>query len=40
MAWEEWDQLKARHAADDSYIGGAVSSVSTLDKGFDDRKGH
>ncbi|MFF3504159.1 hypothetical protein [Streptomyces sp. NPDC003247] len=31
---------KNQHAADDSYIYGAVSSISTLDEGFDDRKGH
>ncbi|MFE5214421.1 MULTISPECIES: hypothetical protein [Streptomyces] len=31
---------KNQHAADDSYIAGAVSSIATLDKGFDDRKGH
>ena len=31
---------KNRHAADDSYIAGAVSSIATLDEGFDDRKGH
>ncbi|MFF8973216.1 hypothetical protein [Streptomyces sp. NPDC014995] len=29
-----------QHAADDSYIAGAVSSIATLDEGFDDRKGH
>lgn len=29
-----------QHAADDSYIAGVVSSISTLDEGFDDRKGH
>ncbi|MGW5368169.1 hypothetical protein ACWER6_07630 [Streptomyces sp. NPDC004009] len=29
-----------QHAADESYIAGAVSSVATLDEGFDDRKGH
>jgi hypothetical protein len=29
-----------QHAADDSYIAGAVSSIATLDNGFDDRKGH
>ncbi|MFI2430661.1 hypothetical protein [Streptomyces sp. NPDC018693] len=28
------------HAADDSYIAGAVSSIALLDEGFDDRKGH
>ncbi|MFF9408765.1 hypothetical protein ACF1B0_25050 [Streptomyces anandii] len=31
---------KNQHAADDSYIAGAVSSIAALDKGFDDRKGH
>ncbi|MBL1107259.1 hypothetical protein JK361_22080 [Streptomyces sp. 5-8] len=31
---------KNQHDADDSYIAGAVSSIATLDKGFDDRKGH
>ncbi|MFF3936375.1 hypothetical protein [Streptomyces phaeofaciens] len=31
---------KNQHAADDSYISGAVSSIATLDEGFDDRKGH
>ncbi|MFF0834376.1 MULTISPECIES: hypothetical protein [unclassified Streptomyces] len=31
---------KNQHAADDSFIAGAVSSVATLDEGFDDRKGH
>ncbi|MFJ4522903.1 hypothetical protein ACIP4Y_18440 [Streptomyces sp. NPDC088810] len=31
---------KNQHDADDSYIAGAVSSISTLDEGFDDRKGH
>jgi hypothetical protein len=31
---------KSQHAADDSHIAGAVSSISTLDAGFDDRKGH
>lgn len=30
---------KNRHTADESYIVGAVSSISTLDEGFDDRKG-
>ncbi len=29
-----------QHDADDSYIAGAVSSIATLDEGFDDRKGH
>ncbi|WP_306185877.1 MULTISPECIES: hypothetical protein [unclassified Streptomyces] len=31
---------KNRHAADETYIAGAVSSIVTLDEGFDDRKGH
>lgn len=31
---------KNRHTTDDSYIAGTVSSIATLDKGFDDRKGH
>ncbi|MFE9651211.1 hypothetical protein ACFYO0_45480 [Streptomyces sp. NPDC006365] len=31
---------KNQHAADESYIAGAVSSIATLDEGFDDRKGH
>ncbi|MHB9861159.1 hypothetical protein [Streptomyces sp. YIM S03343] len=31
---------KNQHAADDSYIAGAVSGIATLDEGFDDRKGH
>ncbi|MYQ45131.1 hypothetical protein GTW40_08675 [Streptomyces sp. SID4985] len=31
---------KTQHAADESYIAGAVSSIATLDEGFDDRKGH
>ncbi|MGW1031929.1 hypothetical protein ACWD4Z_07000 [Streptomyces antibioticus] len=31
---------KNQHAADESYIAGAVSSITLLDKGFDDRKGH
>ncbi|MDX5568805.1 hypothetical protein PYK79_43510 [Streptomyces sp. ID05-04B] len=31
---------KNQHAADDSYIAGAVSSIALLDEGFDDRKGH
>jgi hypothetical protein len=29
---------KNQHAADDSHIAGAVSSITTLDAGFDDRK--
>ncbi|MFE9095592.1 hypothetical protein [Streptomyces sp. NPDC007264] len=29
-----------QHAADDSYISGAVSGIAALDEGFDDRKGH
>ncbi|QNP71059.1 hypothetical protein IAG44_17540 [Streptomyces roseirectus] len=28
------------HGGADSYIGGAVSSISVLDRGFDERKGH
>ncbi|MGW3360661.1 hypothetical protein ACWDFL_35600 [Streptomyces bungoensis] len=28
-----------QHAADESYIAGALSSISELDKGFDERKG-
>ncbi|MGW2720337.1 hypothetical protein [Streptomyces sp. NPDC001492] len=28
------------HAADDSFIAGAISSIATLDEGFDERKGH
>ncbi|MEV5337915.1 hypothetical protein AB0K93_05430 [Streptomyces sp. NPDC052676] len=31
---------KNQHAADDTYIAGAVSSIATLDEGFDERKGH
>ncbi|GGY72233.1 hypothetical protein GCM10010300_14420 [Streptomyces olivaceoviridis] len=31
---------KNQHDADDSYIAGSVSSIATLDEGFDDRKGH
>ncbi|MER6468979.1 hypothetical protein [Streptomyces collinus] len=31
---------KNQHAADDSYIAGTVSSITALDEGFDDRKGH
>ncbi|MEU8992131.1 hypothetical protein AB0C98_38130 [Streptomyces sp. NPDC048558] len=31
---------KNLHAADDSYIAGAISGIATLDEGFDDRKGH
>ncbi|MFF8592649.1 hypothetical protein ACF061_14590 [Streptomyces sp. NPDC015220] len=31
---------KNQHAADETYIAGAVSRIATLDKGFDDRKGH
>ncbi|WP_328768271.1 hypothetical protein [Streptomyces sp. NBC_00286] len=31
---------KNQHAADESYIAGAVSSIALLDEGFDDRKGH
>ncbi|MFI6037595.1 hypothetical protein ACIBBD_26150 [Streptomyces sp. NPDC051315] len=31
---------KNQHAADDSYIAGVVSSIATLDEGFDDRNGH
>lgn len=31
---------KNQHAADDTYIAGAVSSIATLDQGFDDRRGH
>ncbi|MEU9593483.1 hypothetical protein ACGF7W_21255 [Streptomyces sp. NPDC048219] len=31
---------KNRHAADESYIAGVVSSIATLDEGFDDRKGN
>ncbi|MFI1372994.1 hypothetical protein ACH4UY_13380 [Streptomyces longwoodensis] len=31
---------KNQHTADDSYIAGTVSSIATLDEGFDDRKGH
>ncbi|WP_416977142.1 hypothetical protein [Streptomyces sp. T028] len=31
---------KNQHAADDSYIAGAVSGIATLDEGFDDRKEH
>ncbi|MEV5309984.1 hypothetical protein [Streptomyces sp. NPDC052610] len=30
---------KNQHAGDESYIAGAVSSIATLDEGFDDRKG-
>ncbi|MFS4094054.1 hypothetical protein [Streptomyces sp. AF1A] len=29
---------KNQHAADESYIGGTISSISQLDKGFDERK--
>ncbi|MFK4117628.1 hypothetical protein [Streptomyces longwoodensis] len=31
---------KNQHTADDSFIAGTVSSIATLDEGFDDRKGH
>lgn len=31
---------KNRHAADESYIAGVVSSIAALDEGFDDRKDH
>lgn len=31
---------KSLHAADDSYIAGAISSIATLDQGFDERKGN
>lgn len=31
---------KNQHAADDTYIAGAVSSIAALDKGFDDRRDH
>nr|WP_202469499.1 hypothetical protein [Streptomyces sp. SID2888] len=31
---------KNQHIADESFIAGAVSSIATLDEGFDDRKGH
>ncbi|MFH9572160.1 hypothetical protein [Streptomyces sp. NPDC017230] len=31
---------KNQHAADESYIAGAVSSIALLDAGFDDRMGH
>ncbi|WP_437064873.1 hypothetical protein [Streptomyces sp. enrichment culture] len=31
---------KNQHTADDSYIAGAVSSIATLDEGFDDLKDH
>ncbi|MFE1197609.1 hypothetical protein ACFW6E_33410 [Streptomyces olivaceoviridis] len=31
---------KNQHDADDAYIAGSVSSIATLDEGFDDRKGH
>ena len=31
---------KNQHDADDTHIAGAVSSIATLDEGFDDRKGH
>ncbi|MFE7277468.1 hypothetical protein [Streptomyces sp. NPDC057623] len=31
---------KNLHAAGDSYIAGTISSIATLDKGFDERKGH
>ncbi|ARP71802.1 hypothetical protein LK07_20850 [Streptomyces pluripotens] len=31
---------KNQHAADDSYIAGAVSSIATLDEGFDNRRGY
>ncbi|MFE8946506.1 hypothetical protein [Streptomyces sp. NPDC007856] len=30
---------KNQHAADDTYIAGTLSSISQLDKGFDERKG-
>ncbi|MFD0317386.1 hypothetical protein [Streptomyces flavalbus] len=30
---------RTQHAADDTYIAGAVSSITLLDEGFDDRKG-
>lgn len=31
---------KNQHAADDSYIAGVVSSITTLEAGFDDQKDH
>jgi hypothetical protein len=31
---------KNQHVADDTYIAGTVSSIATLDEGFDDRKDH
>ncbi|WP_405616567.1 hypothetical protein [Streptomyces sp. NBC_00076] len=31
---------KNQHAADETYIAGAVSKISLLDSGFDDRKDH
>jgi hypothetical protein len=30
---------KNQHAADETYIAGTLSSISTLDEGFDERKG-
>ncbi|MFJ2650707.1 hypothetical protein ACIO1C_28805 [Streptomyces sp. NPDC087420] len=33
------DYTKAAHAGDEVYIAGTLSSISDLDKGFDERKG-
>ncbi|QIQ02360.1 hypothetical protein [Streptomyces liangshanensis] len=33
------DYTKAAHAGDEVYIAGTLSSISELDKGFDERKG-
>jgi hypothetical protein len=33
------DYTKGAHAGDEEYIAGTISSISTLDKGFDERKG-
>ncbi|MFF6997682.1 hypothetical protein ACFY93_22355 [Streptomyces sp. NPDC008313] len=34
------DYTKRAHAGDEVYIAGTLSSISLLDKGFDDRAGH
>ncbi|MFD4559933.1 hypothetical protein ACFWP5_37415 [Streptomyces sp. NPDC058469] len=33
------DYTKGAHAGDEAYIAGTLSSIATLDKGFDERKG-
>ncbi|MFF1453453.1 hypothetical protein ACFVYF_35750 [Streptomyces sp. NPDC058274] len=34
------DYTKGAHAGDEVYIAGTISSIATLDKGFDERKGN